>query len=108
MANRVRSRSAIRNDRDRDRLNASIDRGDTPEARGQSQVVRIDNIVLTNAQGNLNARGQLFETLVNERAILPKPRSMYTTDPFKRGTWTEGVTRSLLVVQDRRFGLVNS
>ena len=83
MANRVRSRSAIRNDRDRDILNSLIDRGETPYARGPSQVVRIDDIVLTNGQGGLNRRGELFESIVNERAVLPNPRSWYTTDPFK-------------------------
>ena len=73
MANRVRSRSAIRNDRDRDRFNALIDANEIPQTQGQSQVVRIDNVALTNAQGNLNRRGELFESIVNERANLPNP-----------------------------------
>ena len=63
MANRMRSRSAIRRDNDRERLNAAIDRFDLPGVSGQSQVVRIDNMPLTNAQGALNWRGQLFEIL---------------------------------------------
>ena len=90
MANRMRSRSAIRRDRDRDRLNAAIDGGALPGASGQSQVVKIGNMPLTNAQGGLNQRGQLFENLVNERDYLPKPRSDYNTDPYRRGTRREG------------------
>ena len=108
MANRVRSRSAIRNDRVRDRLNASIDRGDTPGTRGPSQVVRLGNVALTNAQGNLNARGQLFETLVNERAMLPNLDHGIRPTHSNEARGQRGVTRLRPVVQDRRFGLVNS
>ena len=86
----MRSRSAIRRDNDRDRLNAAIDGGNLPGASGQSQVVRIGDMPLTNAQGALNWRGQLFENLVNEREHLPNPRSDYNTDPYRRGTRREG------------------
>ena len=78
------------NDRDRERLNAAIGRGDIPRVQGQSQVVRIVNMPLTNAQGGLNQRGQLLENLVNERDYLPNPRSDYNTDPYRRGTRREG------------------
>ena len=100
MANRERSRSAARGVRDRNRINGLIDANNVPQARNQSQVVRLGNVALTNACGNLNPRGQLFETLVNERANLPQPRSMYTTDPFVRGTRNDG----RYVVADRRSG----
>ena len=90
MANRMRSRSAIRRDKDRDRLNAAIDGGALPNTSGQSQVVKIDGLPLTNARGGLNQRGQLFENLVNEREISPNPRSEYNTDPYRRGTRREG------------------
>ena len=90
MANRMRSRSGIRRANDRVRLNAAIDRGERPGASGQSQVVKIGNMPLTNAQGGLNQRSQLFEALVNEREMLPNPRSDYNTDPYRRGTRREG------------------
>ena len=90
----MRSRSRIRRDRDRDRLNAAIDGGALPGASGQSQVIKMSGMPLTNAQGVLNQRGQLFESLVNERAYLPNPRSDYNTDPYRRGTRREGAVRS--------------
>ena len=91
MANRDRSRSAARRVmRERTRINALIDANEVPQARNQSQVVRLGSLPLTNARGDLNPRGQLYETLVNERAILPQHRSQYSTDPFRRGTHTEG------------------
>ena len=91
MANRDRSRSLNRRViRDTSRINALIDTREVPVARNQSQVVRLGSLTLTDARGNLNQRGQLFETLVNEREDLPHNRSQYSTDPFLRGTQTEG------------------
>ena len=101
MANRDRSRSAARRAYDRDRLNDLIDRGNTPRTENQSQVVKIGDVALTNAQGELNTRGQLFELILNERENLPRPRSLYTTDPFRRGTRRDGRYQ----VADRRSGL---
>ena len=76
--------------RERTRINALIDANEVPHARNQSQVVRLGSVTLTDARGNLNPRGQLFETLVNERENLPQHRVQYSTDPFRRGTRTEG------------------
>ena len=45
---------------------------------------------LTNAKGELTNRGKLFEAIVNERATVPRDRSLYTTDPFRRGRRVEG------------------
>ena len=46
--------------------------------------------MLTDARGNLNQRGQLFERIVTERNDLPHDRARYSTDPSIRGTATEG------------------
>ena len=76
--------------RDRNRISALINSDEVPTARNQSQVVRLGSLTLTDARGNLNQRGQLFESIVNERDDLPHNRSQYNTDPFMRGTQTEG------------------
>ena len=100
MANRERSRSRARQDRDRGYINALIDANQVPEAYNKSQVVRLGSMALTNAKGDLNPKGRLFESIVNEREILPRDREQYTTDPFRRGTRVEGP----YIVADRRSG----
>ena len=69
MANRDRSRSVVdrRTMRNRNRINSLIDSDEVPTARNQSQVVRLGNLTLTDARGNLNQQGQIFESIVNER-----------------------------------------
>jgi len=86
--------------RDRNRISAFIDANEVPTARNQSQVVRLGSLTLTDARGNLNQRGQLFESIVNERDDLPHNRSQYSTDPFMRGTRTDG----RFLVADRLSG----
>ena len=92
MANRDRSRPVVdrRTMRNRNRINSLIDSDEVPTARNQSQVVRLGNLTLTDARGNLNQQGQIFESIVNEREDLPNNRSRYSTDPFMRGTRTDG------------------
>ena len=91
MANRDRSRSLNRRTmRDRNRISAFIDANEVPTARSQSQVVRLGSLTLTDARGNLNQRGQLFESIINERDDLPHNKSQCSTDPFMRGTHTDG------------------
>ena len=92
MANRDRSRSLMdrRTMRDRNRINLLINSDEVPTARNQSQIVRLGDLTLTDARGNLNQRGQLFESIVDEREDLPHNVSQYSTDPFMRGTRTEG------------------
>ena len=86
--------------RDRNRISALINSDEVPTARNQSQVVRLGSLTLTDARGNLNPRGQLFESIVNERDDLPHNRSQYSTDPFMRGTRTDG----RFLVADRLSG----
>ena len=101
MANRDRSRSLNRRTiRDRNRISALIDANEVPSTRNQSQVVRIGSLTLTDGRGNVNQRGQLFESIVNERDNLPQTRSQYNTDPFIRGTRTDG----RFLVADRLSG----
>ena len=76
--------------RDRNRISALIDANEVPTARNQSQIVRLGSLTLTDARGNLNPRGQLFESIINERDDLPHNQSQYSTDPFMRGTHTDG------------------
>ena len=90
MANRERSRSRARQDRDRGYTNALIDANRVPEAYNKRQVVRLGSMALATAKGDLNSKGQLFESIVNERANLPRDREQYSTDPFRRGTRIQG------------------
>ena len=100
MANRARSRSAARQDRDGNYIYALIDANRIPEAYNKSQVVRLGTMSLTTANGDVNPKGRLFESIVNERANLPHSREQYSTDPFRRGTRVEGP----YIVADRRSG----
>ena len=79
MANRARSRSRARQDRDRNYINALIDANRVPEAYNTSQVVRLGSMALTTAAGDVNPKGRLFESIVNERARLPHRREQYST-----------------------------
>ena len=96
MTDRSRSRrreatATRRGARDRASIDTLINANEVPSAHNNSQVLRLGpTLTLTDARGNLNQRGQLFERILTERNDLPHDRARYSTDPFIRGTVTEG------------------
>ena len=96
MTDRSRSRrreaTAIRRGaRDRASIDTLINANEVPSAHNNSQVLRLGpTMTLTDARGNLNNRGQIFERIITERNDLPHDRARYSTDPFIRGTVAEG------------------